>query len=96
MIATGNSGTLSVYINAATSAYYLFTLNLKNVRVPERYLCRVPQQQVTRGAGRGSAGLSQRGYLGTIANQHSSNGMALTEARNELGGEADPVMPRTK
>ena len=66
------------------------------MRVPERYLCRVPQQpctpQVTRGAGQGSAGLSQRGYLATIANQHSFNGMALTEARNELGGEADPYI----
>ena len=61
------------------------------MRVPERYICRVPHQpctpQVTLGACRGST--SQRGHLATLANQHSFNGMALTDARNELGSPSD-------
>ena len=62
----------------------------------ERYLCRVSEdcafdhaKQVTRGACSGSSGLSPKGYLATIANQHSVNGICLIEARNELTGEAD-------
>jgi hypothetical protein len=30
--------------------------------------------------------------MATISNQHSSNGIAMIEARNELAGEANPFI----
>ena len=60
------------------------------IQVPERYICRV--LSTSQGYGHDSTCISPIGYLATISNQHSSNGMALIEARNELAGEANPFV----
>jgi hypothetical protein len=60
------------------------------IQVPERYICRVRCK--SQGYEHDSVYLSQIGYIATISNQHSSNGMALIEARNELAGEANPFI----
>jgi hypothetical protein len=60
------------------------------IQVQERYICRV--LSTSQGSGHDSTYISQIGYMATISNQHSSNGIAMIEARNELAGEANPFI----